>query len=75
MTKIREILEPFILNNKQHLYSHNAEFLIKRLEEAMIEFAKLKVQEVKSLQQSKYNAGETGYIKSEEWNEILNNIK
>jgi hypothetical protein len=41
MTKtIREILEPFILDDKNHLYSHNAEYLIKQLEDNQIEFGK-----------------------------------
>ena len=43
--------------------------------EAMIEFAKLHVEKIKDLQQSKYYAGETGYIKKEEWEELLTNIK
>ena len=43
--------------------------------EAMIEFAKMHVLKIKHLQQSKYYSGETGYIKSEEWENIINNIK
>ena len=43
--------------------------------EAMIAFAKLHVEAVRKLQESKYYAGETGYIKKEEWEEIINNIK
>jgi hypothetical protein len=43
--------------------------------EMMIEFAKLHVEKIKELQMAKYFAGETGYIKKEEWEEILNNIK
>ena len=42
---------------------------------AMIEFAKMHVLKIKHLQQSKYYSGETGYIKSEEWENIINNIK
>jgi hypothetical protein len=42
---------------------------------AMIEFAKLHVEKIKDLQQSKYYAGETGYIKKKEWEELLTNIK
>jgi hypothetical protein len=43
--------------------------------QAAIEFAKLHVEKIKDLQQSKYYAGETGYIKKEEWEELLTNIK
>jgi hypothetical protein len=43
--------------------------------EMMIEFAKLHAEKIKELQMAKYFAGETGYIKKEEWEEILNNIK
>lgn len=43
--------------------------------EAMIEFAKLHVKEIQKLQKSKYYAGESGYIKEEEFIEILNDIK
>ena len=42
---------------------------------AMIEFAKLHVEKIQKLQKSKYYAGETGYIKEEEFIEILNDIK
>lgn len=41
----------------------------------LIEFAKMHVLKIKHLQQSKYYSGETGYIKSEEWENIINNIK
>ena len=41
----------------------------------MREFAKMHVLKIKHLQQSKYYSGETGYIKSEEWENIINNIK
>jgi hypothetical protein len=40
MKSIKEILEPFILDDKNHLYSHNAEYLIKQLEENQREFGK-----------------------------------
>ena len=43
--------------------------------EHLKEFAKLHVEKIKDLQQSKYYAGETGYIKKEEWEELLTNIK
>ena len=43
--------------------------------EAMIEFAKLHVEKILELQHLKYYAGETGYIKKEEWEELLTNIK
>lgn len=42
---------------------------------AMIEFAKLHVEKILELQHTKYYAGETGYIKKEEWKELLTNIK
>jgi|LakMenE01Jun11ns_1017448.scaffolds.fasta_scaffold9958435_20 hypothetical protein len=41
----------------------------------MIEFTKHHVNKIQKLQESKYYAGETGYIKKEEWEEIINNIK
>ena len=43
--------------------------------EAMIEFTKLHVEKILELQHLKYYAGETGYIKKEEWEELLTNIK
>lgn len=43
--------------------------------DAMIEFAKLHVQKIRILQQEKYTCGETGYLITEEWENILNNIK
>jgi len=46
-----------------------------KVSKMMIEFAKLHVEKIKDLQQSKYYAGETGYIKKEEWEELLTNIK
>jgi len=46
-----------------------------KVSKMMIEFAKLHVEKIKDLQQSKYYAGETGYIKKEEWKELLTNIK
>ena len=45
------------------------------IERIMIEFAKLHVKEIQKLQKSKYYAGESGYIKKEEFIEILNDIK
>ena len=45
------------------------------INKGMIEFAKMHVLKIKHLQQSKYYSGETGYIKSEEWENIINNIK
>ena len=45
------------------------------IERIMIEFAKLHVKEIQKLQKSKYYAGESGYIKEEEFIEILNDIK
>jgi hypothetical protein len=44
MKSIKEILEPFILDKDgvkiNHLYSHNAEYLIKQLEDNQREFGK-----------------------------------
>ena len=40
MKSIRQILEPFILDDKNHLYSHNADYLIKQLEDNQREFGK-----------------------------------
>ena len=53
------------------------DYLVEKnsFKEAMIEFAKMHVLKIKHLQQSKYYSGETGYIKSEEWENIINNIK
>ena len=45
------------------------------IKNAMIEFAKLHVKKIQKLQKSKYYAGESGYIKEEEFIEILNDIK
>lgn len=39
---------------------------------AMIEFAKMHIEKIMNLQQSKYYAGETGYITKEEWQDLLN---
>lgn len=38
----------------------------------LIEFAKLHIEKIMNLQQSKYYAGETGYITKEEWQDLLN---
>ncbi len=38
-------------------------------------YAKMYVEKVRDLQQAKYYAGETGYIKKDEWEELLTNIK
>lgn len=46
-----------------------------KITEKMIEFAKLHVDNIRAIQQSKYFAGETGYITNEEWINILENIK
>lgn len=45
-----------------------------QIDKLMVEFAKMHLLKVKHLQQSKYYAGETGYIKSEEWDEIFNEV-
>ena len=60
---------------KNKFPNHNGVFVLKNIEEFMIEFAKMHVLKIKHLQQSKYYSGETGYIKSEEWENIINNIK
>lgn len=44
-------------------------------EERMIEFAKLHIEYIRSLQMAKYNAGQSGYIIRKEWEEIIENIK
>lgn len=44
------------------------------ISEIMIEFAKMHVLKIKHLQQNKYYSGETGYIKSEEWEDIIKDI-
>ena len=61
------------LRNSSVTSSDRHDFLSKQ--ELMIEFAKMHVLKIKHLQQSKYYSGETGYIKSEEWENIINNIK
>lgn len=61
------------LRNSSVTSSDRYDFLSKQ--ELMIEFAKMHVLKIKHLQQSKYYSGETGYIKSEEWENIINNIK
>ncbi len=38
-------------------------------------YAKMYVEKIRDLQQAKYYAGETGYIKKDEWEELLTNIK
>ena len=48
---------------------------LDQITELMQEFAKLHVEKVRDLQQAKYYAGETGYIKKDEWEELLTNIK
>ena len=60
---------------KNKFPNHDGVFVLKNIEEFMIEFAKMHVLKIKHLQQSKYYSGETGYIKSEEWENIINNIK
>ena len=60
---------------KNKFPNHDGVFILKNIEEFMIEFAKMHVLKIKHLQQSKYYSGETGYIKSEEWENIINNIK
>ena len=59
----------------QKFPKHNGIFVLRNIEEFMIEFAKIHIKEIQKLQKSKYYAGETGYIKDEEFIEILNNIK
>ena len=41
-------------------------------EKVAIEFAKMHIEKIMNLQQSKYYAGETGYITKEEWQDLLN---
>lgn len=48
---------------------------ISDMQELMKDFAKLHIENVKALMEAKYYAGETGYIKKEEWQELIDNIK
>ncbi len=57
--------EFWLQNNGQH----------QNTAKMMIEFAKLHVEKILELQHLKYYAGETGYIKKEEWEELITNIK
>ena len=58
-----------VSNTTEYMYCQ------KDVAKKAIEFVKLHVEKIKNLQESKYYAGETGYILKEEWNEILTNIK
>ena len=69
-----EFLEDYLSTNNLP-WSPEMEKQIGCVYNAMIEFAKMHVLKIKHLQQSKYYSGETGYIKSEEWENIINNIK
>ena len=42
------------------------------IKKMMIEFAKMHIEKIMNLQQSKYYAGETGYITKKEWKDLLN---
>lgn len=44
----------------------------KDIKDMMIKFAKTQIEKIMILQQSKYYAGETGYIQKDEWDELLN---
>lgn len=63
--------EEFLKNSDATGMAFNREAIQK----TMIEFAKLHIDYVRSLQKAKWYAGETGYIKREEWEEIIENIK
>ena len=65
----------FLIEKEYPLYNESGGLGMYYVREAMIEFAKMHVLKIKHLQQSKYYSGETGYIKSEEWENIINNIK
>ena len=65
----------FLIEKEYPLYNESGGLGMYYVKEAMIEFAKMHVLKIKHLQQSKYYSGETGYIKSEEWENIINNIK
>jgi hypothetical protein len=67
--------EEFLIEKEYPLYNESGGLGMYYVREAMIEFAKMHVLKIKHLQQSKYYSGETGYIKSEEWENIINNIK
>ena len=72
MKTIKEILKPFILDDKNHLYSHNADFLIKQLEDNQREFGKELLEKAADsvyLQNGKiWNEGSQMYIPSVEIN-------
>ena len=70
-----KIAEEFLIEKEYPLYNEFGGLGMYYVKEAMIEFAKMHVLKIKHLQQSKYYSGETGYIKSEEWENIINNIK
>ena len=70
-----KIVEEFLIEKEYPLYNESGGLGMYYVKEAMIEFAKMHVLKIKHLQQSKYYSGETGYIKSEEWENIINNIK
>ena len=42
------------------------------IKKMMIEFAKMHIEKIMNLQQSKYYTGETGYITKKEWQDLLN---
>ena len=67
--------EKFLNKKKYPSFNENGGLGMYYVKEATIEFAKMHVLKIKHLQQSKYYSGETGYIKSEEWENIINNIK
>jgi hypothetical protein len=67
-----------ILNEKVYITQDDIKDVhdsVSTVIDAMIQFAKLHVEKIRDLQQAKYYAGETGYIKKDEWEELLTNIK
>ena len=71
MKTAKELLMLTPTNLENEYPSYSKEWVL----EIMIEFAKLHVRGIRELQESKYTAGETGYIRDEEFQEFLNDIK
>lgn len=61
------------LRDKANTYGDRCS--VESATKAMIEFAKLHIDYVRSLQKAKYYAGQSGYIIRAEWEEIIENIK
>ena len=66
---MKQTAEKFL---KDYELGNTGKIDIEDAKEALIEFAKLHIEKIMNLQQSKYYAGETGYITKEEWQDLLN---